>query len=149
MEKELPEIGGLYRHYKGDLYEVEDFAADAGREDRGTMVLYHSVAEPGRRWVRPLSEWNETVPSVRTPKALRVGAGNKRFTPAPLTDELVEELWDMLEDVPFYDDVPDEDMLLAKDWFIFYEFSPRESIWRWFDEHHSKGVAYLLNERSL
>ena len=146
METNCPVIGDLYRHYKGGLYEVEDFAEDAGRDDRGTMVLYHSVSEPGKKWARPLSEWNETVSSTRTSSALKVGVGKKRFTHVPLTDELVEELWDMLEDIPFYDDSPEDDLLLAQDWFIFFEFSPRESIWQWFDEHHSKGVHYLLYE---
>ena len=139
-EEHLPERYSesytLYRHFKGGLYIVDDFAEDAGKDSRGKLVLYHSVSAPDKEWARPLSEWNDTVP----------GAGKPRFSPERLTDSVVEELWDLLEDVPFYDEFPD-DLLLAQDWFVFYEFSPRESIWRWFDEHHSKGVGWLMNER--
>lgn len=51
-------------------------------------------------------------------------------------------LWTELEDVPFIDE--DGDMVLDVDWHGFPAGTPREDIWRWFDRHHPKGVAYLL-----
>ena len=33
---------------------------------------------------------------------------------------------------------------LEDDWFIFPIGTDKEEIWHWFDERHSKGVAYLL-----
>lgn len=59
-----------------------------------------------------------------------------------LTDEVLEFLWGMLGDVPV-----DDDGCLT-DCFMGYEIgTDREEIWHWFDEHHSKGVATLMNER--
>ena len=135
----------LYRHFKGGLYLVDGFAQDAGREDRGTLVLYHSVSDPTKQWARPLSEWNETVPSVRTPTKLKTGDGLKRFTPERITDKIVEELWGLLEDVPFYEtENAWDDLMLEQDWFLFPKSTERDTIWHWFDDHHSKGIHYLL-----
>lgn len=59
-----------------------------------------------------------------------------------LTDEVLEFLWGRLGDVPV-----DDDGCLT-DCFMGYEIgTDREEIWHWFDEHHSKGVATLMNER--
>lgn len=55
-------------------------------------------------------------------------------------DEELEELWAELEDVPID---PDTEKL-EDDWFIFPHGTGKEEIWRWFDERHSKGAAYLL-----
>lgn len=61
--------------------------------------------------------------------------------------ETIESLWDLLEDVPF-DDGADGELYLAEPFYIFEEGTSREEIWHWFDEHHPKGVYYLLYERS-
>lgn len=57
------------------------------------------------------------------------------------TDRDVERLWDELEDVPI-----DENECLDIDWQGWYKGTHREVIWHWFDEHHSKGVGWLMNE---
>ena len=54
-------------------------------------------------------------------------------------DELVEAMWKTLTDVNI-----DEDECIEQNWFIFPIGTYREDIWHWFDEHHSKGVGYLL-----
>lgn len=59
-----------------------------------------------------------------------------------LTDEEIEKLWNELIDVPFNE--TETDLVLDEDWFIFKAGTERDEIWHWFDEHHSKGVAYLL-----
>ncbi len=57
-------------------------------------------------------------------------------------DELLESMWDDLEDVPI-----DEDECLDVDWQGWNKGTHREEIWHWFDEQHSKGVGWLMNER--
>ena len=57
-------------------------------------------------------------------------------------DELLESMWDELEDVPI-----DENECLDVDWQGWSKGTHREEIWHWFDEQHSKGVGWLMNER--
>ena len=55
-------------------------------------------------------------------------------------DEVLEELWGQFADVPMN---PDTECIEER----FMGWGPgihREEIWHWFDERHSKGVAYLL-----
>ncbi len=61
-----------------------------------------------------------------------------------LTDEEVEVLWASLTDVPFDEDEANGELLLGENWSIFKKRTERETIWRWFDAQHSKGIAYLL-----
>ena len=58
-----------------------------------------------------------------------------------ITDAQIEELWDEFGDVPV-----DEDECLDVDWQCWKKGTHREEIWYWFDEHHSKGVGWLMNE---
>lgn len=51
---------GIYRHYKGGLYEV--FGTVTHTETSEVMVLYTDVNN--KKFVRPLSMWNEKVNSV-------------------------------------------------------------------------------------
>ena len=55
-------------------------------------------------------------------------------------DEVLEELWEQFGDIPMN---PETECIEDK----FIGWGPgihREEIWHWFDERHSKGVAYLL-----
>lgn len=56
------------------------------------------------------------------------------------TDEELEKLWEELGDVP----MDPETECLEEAFFIWEKGTDREDIWHWFDERHSKGVAYLL-----
>ena len=56
-------------------------------------------------------------------------------------DREIEKLWEELEDVPV-----DENECLDVDWQGWWKGTHREEIWHWFDEHHSKGVGWLMNE---
>lgn len=60
-------------------------------------------------------------------------------------DKEIEKLWDELEDVLFVEE-ENGTLVLASEWNGFDAGTDRETIWYWFDEHHSKGVGYLLNE---
>ena len=73
-----------------------------------------------------------------------------------MIDKETELLWDELEDVLFVEAkdffVGDKDyendisLVLASDWNGFEAGTSRDSIWHWFDDKHSKGVGWLLNE---
>lgn len=56
-------------------------------------------------------------------------------------DRLIELMWHTLEDVNV-----DDDEYIEQNWFVFPIGTHREEIWHWFDEHHSKGVYWLMNE---
>ena len=57
IERELP--FGIYRHYKGNQYEVVGFAKH--NETLENMVIYKALYSEGGIWVRPLSMWGEHV----------------------------------------------------------------------------------------
>lgn len=50
---------GIYRHFKGNEYEVLFLARHSETEEE--MVVYHALYGEGGIWVRPASMWNETV----------------------------------------------------------------------------------------
>ena len=51
-------IGKIYRHYKGNIYKIINFAKHS--ETAENMIVYQSV-ENGDIWVRPYDMWNEIV----------------------------------------------------------------------------------------
>lgn len=55
-------------------------------------------------------------------------------------DAALKELWDAFGDVPMN---PETECMEAP-FLGFPAGTHREDIWRWFDERHSKGVAYLM-----
>ena len=50
---------GIYRHYKGNIYEVVGFAKHSETEE--DMVVYKALYGDGGTWVRPISMWSELV----------------------------------------------------------------------------------------
>lgn len=50
---------GIYRHYKGNSYEVIGIASHS--ETLEPMVVYRALYGEQRLWVRPASMWNEEV----------------------------------------------------------------------------------------
>lgn len=52
-------IHGIYRHYKGDLYLVEDIATHS--ETCEKMVVYRALYGDNALWVRPLTMFTEEV----------------------------------------------------------------------------------------
>lgn len=55
-------------------------------------------------------------------------------------DKYLEELWGFFEDVP----IDPETERIEEGFLGFPPGTDREDIWHWFDERHSRGVAYLL-----
>jgi hypothetical protein len=60
------QIGGIYKHYKGNLYKVIAIAKHS--ETLEEVVVYEALYAgdfPMRQvWVRPASMWNETVNGI-------------------------------------------------------------------------------------
>lgn len=54
----IVQVGGLYRHFKGNVYEVIAIAKDC--EDLKEIVVYRNV-EKGDVWTRPLDNFCETL----------------------------------------------------------------------------------------
>ena len=50
---------GIYRHFKGNEYEV--IATAKHSETMEDMVIYKALYGEGGLWVRPADMWNETV----------------------------------------------------------------------------------------
>ena len=50
---------GIYRHYKGNEYEVIAIAHHS--ETLEDMVVYKALYGEGDLWVRPASMWNDIV----------------------------------------------------------------------------------------
>ena len=50
---------GVYRHFKGNLYELLYIATDS--ETLEKKVVYRALYGDGGIWVRPLSMWSEEV----------------------------------------------------------------------------------------
>ena len=52
-------INGIYKHFKGDLYIVEDIAINSETEEK--MVIYRALYGDNELWVRPYSSFIEEV----------------------------------------------------------------------------------------
>ena len=50
---------GIYRHFKGNLYQVLGLASPA--ETMEPMVVYRALYGEHGLWVRPAAMWNEIV----------------------------------------------------------------------------------------
>ena len=70
-------------------------------------------------------------------------------------DKEVEKMWEEFEDVLFIEakdffssDAYKDDitLVLASDWQGWEAGTSRETIWHWFNTHHSKGLSWLHNE---
>ncbi|MBR3617645.1 MAG: DUF1653 domain-containing protein [Acholeplasmatales bacterium] len=58
-------IHGVYRHFKGDRYLVEDIAFDS--ETKEKMVVYRRLYGDGSLWVRPLEMFLSEVDHIKYP----------------------------------------------------------------------------------
>ena len=61
--------GRIYKHFKGDLYLVEDIVYHS--ETKEKMVLYRALYGTGLRYVRPLEMFLEKVDKVKYPNVLQ------------------------------------------------------------------------------
>lgn len=59
-------IKGIYKHFKGDLYLVEDIAIDSETDRK--MVVYRALYEDNLLYVRDLEMFASEVDKVKYPK---------------------------------------------------------------------------------
>jgi len=59
MNQESHAITGIYRHYKGNEYEVLGVGLHTETEEK--MVVYKALYEPYQIWLRPYGMFFETV----------------------------------------------------------------------------------------
>ena len=64
MKREL-KIHGIYRHFKGKFYIVEDVAFDSETEE--TMVVYRALYGERKLWVRPMEMFLSAVDTKKYP----------------------------------------------------------------------------------
>ena len=74
---------GVYRHYKGNFYELLYIATHS--ETLENMVVYKALYGDGKIWVRPLSMWSEIV-------TLKNGEKTERFTYAGEVEQKSNEV---------------------------------------------------------
>lgn len=59
-------IKGIYRHFKGNYYFVEDVAFDS--ETKEKVVIYRRLYADRSLWVRPLEMFLSEVDHIKYPK---------------------------------------------------------------------------------
>lgn len=58
-------IKGIYRHFKGDYYLVEDIANDSETEEK--YVVYRALYGDNKLWIRPLDMFLSEVDHQKHP----------------------------------------------------------------------------------
>jgi len=77
----LDQKKGIYRHFKGNYYELVDIARDS--ETLEEMVIYRALYGDGGLWVRNAKMWDEEIE--------RDGKIMKRFEFAAKTEDEIKE----------------------------------------------------------
>lgn len=87
---------GIYRHYKGGIYEVTDIARHS--ESLEELVIYKNVVSEDC-WARPISMWNETVEQagVKTPRFQFIAADLDSMDAKPLF-RTIEDIYLLTEE---------------------------------------------------
>lgn len=87
--------------------------------------------------LRSLEKLKDQIP---TENYSAIEEGLREIEPLKDRDWELENLWNKFADIPMDPDTE----CMEEPFLSFKAGTPREEIWRWFDERHSKGVAYLL-----
>lgn len=73
----MDEITGIYRHYKGNRYEVIGIAKHS--ESLEEVVVYRALYGEGGLWVRPKNMFFETIEihGIKQPRFAKVSPSEK------------------------------------------------------------------------
>ena len=66
MAKRTVKIHGIYKHFKGNLYLVEDIAYHSETEEK--MVIYRALYGDNKLWCRPYGMFLEEVDHQKYPE---------------------------------------------------------------------------------
>lgn len=58
-------LRGIYKHFKGDRYILEDVVYDS--ETTGKMIVYRALYGDGRAWVRPYDDFFSEIDHAKYP----------------------------------------------------------------------------------
>lgn len=151
-KEDLPAVIDAFRRFGGEtsLPEQADILERIAADPNAIAVGWNQTSVNADRWDTH-GGYDEETDSHLPYNCLHNESGWWHYW---LFDELIcdttlERRWEQLDDVPFDDPGPEQDMVLAEDWWNFEKGTPREDIWHWFDERYSKGVAYLLNFKEV
>ena len=75
-------IGKVYKHFKGNIYLVEDIACDC--ETLEKVVIYRALYNDCKLWVRPYNDFISEVDKVKYPDVVQ----KYRFEEIILDDNL-------------------------------------------------------------
>lgn len=90
MERKKPEAKEIYRHFKGNRYEIVTTAEDT--ETGEQLVIYRALYGEGRTWARELSNFMEELDPAKYPNASQKYRFEKeeaaQAAPSPRTSEV-------------------------------------------------------------
>lgn len=120
---------------------------DWNNEPEHLAVPYHIIKEKKKSYVCMRAGWHQKNVMAKkefygTPEEC-TAAIIEKYSVYPVekrhTDEQLETLWGILGEIPVNDN--DE---LERSFIDFPAGTPKEEVWKWFDDRHSKGVYVLM-----
>lgn len=79
--------------------------------------------------------WIDICPVCRSENLVRIST---------LDDEFIVETWKSFTDIPVVED-EDDVLVLDEDWFLWKKGTEvQDTIWHWFDDYHSKGLGWMM-----
>lgn len=130
------EIGEHWFYFGGETAEAENPVELLKNADISEVV--NSVVE-ALKGIEQLDDYEYGYYEAVLKENAHVGRW-KSFDTLAERDEKLEALWKKFDDVP----MNPETECIEEDFLHFPHGTDREDIWKWFDERHSRGVAYLL-----
>ena len=133
----------------------EEFASGIFEDSLGIIDMHHTGTfsqETYREMIRRAMLLGEKISPEEMPETISEtnSPGNESLMgmeTLSARDEKLERLWKQLGDIPRDPDTEciEEPFISWEDNAVLWEAgTPVEQIWKWFDERHSKGVAYLM-----
>ncbi len=112
---------GIYRHYKGGMYEVQSIAKHT--ETMEELVIYRALNVSEKEWARPIQMWNETVivDGKEQPRFLYMNAdiehldGTAMFS---IIEDVADALQTQLDEVTQYFHIPSQEVVLMQDFAL-------------------------------